>query len=60
MHVHVTTTIMLHLSEGITCLHNHCINLMQLVCTTFHNHCPLAGRNLGNYSVVKTTTLFLQ
>jgi len=34
MHAHVTTTITLHLSDEITCLHNQCINLMQLVCTT--------------------------
>ena len=34
MHAHVITIITLHLSEGITYLHNQFINLVQLVCTT--------------------------
>ena len=38
--------ITLHLSEGITCLHNHCINLMQLVCTTKVNLAYLYSSHL--------------
>ena len=58
MHAHVTIT--LHLSEGITCLHNQCINLMQLVCTAKVNlSCPSADCNLGNHSRVKTLNHFV-
>ena len=47
MHAHITTMIGLHLSGGITCLHNRMNHVH------FGNH-----YNLDNHSVVKTTNLF--